>query len=126
MDGFQEEGQVQQVSEVPPPGLTEMPPPPEPIAAPSPVAAETLPPSEPAKHTEPPTEPVKIYDGRAEVAHLTAEYTTAAARMRLLLHEIEWSGPEVQLPTHRKVGTCPSCHSHLTHLAGCRLKAELG
>lgn len=80
--------------------------------------------SKPAKSGEPTTMPVELPEEIAQGG--PNPDIAAAARMRKLLHEVEWSGPTVQLPTHRRVGTCPICGQHQPHAAGCRLKAEIG
>lgn len=92
--------------------------------------------SKPAKSGEPTTMPVELppevlagspSDARLLEAEQALSYARAGdiQRMRSLLREVQWSGPTVQLPTHRRVGTCPICREHQTHAAGCRLQAEI-
>lgn len=50
-----------------------------------------------------------------------------AARRRALLVDVQWSGPEHIMPTHRKERTCPDCGAFKPdgHRGTCRIWAEL-
>jgi len=45
--------------------------------------------------------------------------------LRELLRDIQWNGPTV-VHVMRRIGTCPECHSYLTHHELCRLAKEIG
>lgn len=62
-------------------------------------------------------------DKQEELATALAD----ADRRQALLVDVQWSGPERIMPTHRKEPTCPDCQAFKSggHLGTCRIAAEL-
>jgi hypothetical protein len=63
-----------------------------------------------------------------QLSRLRASAERKNERLRELLRDIQWAGPEVVTPaSHQRVGTCPCCSGNPTlgHTENCRVAAEL-